>query len=171
INGVGNNLVAPKQNTTREQAIVMMSRIAKNNGWMGEIGEPIVDPPKHEETRGLSDMNIGDTKNVNSGVLDVTMVTNAYVIKPEKIEMVDGNQFNLKEDYSIKDVLCVTASNTKCLVGIKGDSVTRVFKKMNINVKEQAYVTLSEQEIKGYDYLATYSPSGKTLSVFKNPLK
>ncbi|MEJ8555012.1 hypothetical protein, partial [Tepidibacter sp. Z1-5] len=40
INGVGNNLVAPKQNTTREQAIVMMSRIAKNNGWMDEFRKP-----------------------------------------------------------------------------------------------------------------------------------
>ncbi|WFD08780.1 S-layer homology domain-containing protein [Tepidibacter hydrothermalis] len=52
INGVGNNLVAPKQNTTREQAIVMMSRIAKNNGWIDETTELVEKPnvPSNEYT-------------------------------------------------------------------------------------------------------------------------
>lgn len=50
ISGIGNNLVAPLENTTREQAIVLVERIGERYNWIGDSSDGRQDPIEDEYT-------------------------------------------------------------------------------------------------------------------------
>lgn len=114
LSGVGNNLISPKTWATREQAIVMISRLGQKYNWIEEVS-------LSEDQREISDFLIPDEDKTNvlaynpsDETLDIRIVSKVVTpdvlnIKKQHFEIVDildsNPNINYKNIVKIADII------------------------------------------------------------------